>query len=41
MLVQLAFEMDGQLRERQVPVLDRMRPALGRFEYAGIEELKW
>ena len=33
-------EVDHHLREREVPVADRMRPTFRGFEYAGVEELE-
>ena len=38
--VQPVGEVDRQLRQREVPVLDRMGPAFGRFEYTGIQQLQ-
>ncbi|SDT88720.1 Transposase IS200 like [Halopseudomonas salegens] len=38
--VQALGEVDGHLRQRQVPVLNGVGPALGCLEYTGIEQLQ-
>lgn len=40
MSVQPTLKMNRQLRQCQIPVLHRMRPALGGLEYTGIEQLQ-
>ena len=39
-IIQAIREMDRQLGQRQIPVLNRMRPSLGGLEYTGIEQLQ-
>jgi len=38
--IQSPGEVNRQLRQRQIPILNRVRPALGRLEYTGVEQLE-
>lgn len=40
MIIQPASEVDRQLRQRQIPVLHRVRPALGCLQHTGVQQLK-
>lgn len=39
-LIEPSFKMDGELREREIPVLHRVRPFFGRVHYTGVEQLE-
>ncbi len=39
-LFEPAREVDRQLRQREIPVLYRVRPALGGFQYTGVKQLQ-
>lgn len=39
MVIQLPREVDGHLRQHQIPVLYGMRPPLGGLQYTGVEQL--
>ncbi len=40
MFLQPSGEMDGPLSQRQIPVLNRMRPALRSLEYVSVKQLQ-
>jgi hypothetical protein len=40
MLILPARNMDGELRQAEIPDLHWVRPVLGRLEYTGVEQLE-